>query len=177
MNTVRREGGAFYLDSCWAPPKRLVARRDNPLLTPDVLRAVIWLRRHPKARTCTVSGEPSRLAGGVGSFSDDLVEGLLPEYRKQIKKYEKTLYDQGKKTGQKVAGAVWGRVFNPPPAKASGPKWLPKVIDPVLNPFVAGLSSEVGPKLLAPIAGGLLLGLAGIFGLGYAIGRRRSAAR
>lgn len=108
----------------------------------------------------------------LGGVSDDLIEGLLPEYRKAVKKYERALYEQGQNAGRRVTGAIWGRVLNPPPPKQTGPKWLPKVVDPVLNPFVAGLTSEVGPKLLAPIAGGLFAGLLGIFGLGYVVGRR-----
>lgn len=164
MNSVVRKGGAFYLHSCWGPPVWLEPRRDNRLLTPDVLRAVVWLRRHPNARICTVGAKRDQLGG----IADDLVDGLLPAYTKAIKKYEPMLYEQGRKTGRSLASAVWGAAFSPPKDKASGPKWLPKVIDPVIKPFTKGLAAEAGPRLLLPV----FAGLAGLFGLGYVLGRR-----
>jgi len=167
MNSVVRKGSAFYLHSCWGPPKRLEPSRDNPLLTPDVLRAVVWLRRNPQARMCTVSAVIGR-RGQLGGMADDLVDGLLPAYTKAIKKYEPMLYEQGRKTGRSLASAVWGAAFSPPKDKASGPKWLPKVIDPVINPFTKGLAAEAGPRLLLPV----FAGLAGLFGVGYVLGRR-----
>ena len=164
MNSVVRKGSAFYLHSCWGAPLRLEPRRDNPLLTPDVLRAVVWLRRHPGVRICTVGAARNQLGG----MADDLVDGLLPAYTKAIKKYEPMLYEQGRKTGRSLASAVWGAAFSPPKDKASGPKWLPKVIDPVIKPFTKGLAAEAGPRLLLPV----FAGLAGLFGLGYVLGRR-----
>lgn len=164
MNSVVRKGSAFYLHSCWGPPKRLEPRRDNPLLTPDVLRAVVWLRRHPGERICRVGAE----GGQLGGFADDVVDGLLPAYTKAIKKYEPMLYEQGRKTGRSLASAVWGAAFSAPKDKASGPKWLPKVVDPVIQPFTKGLAAEAGPRLLLPV----FAGLAGLFGLGYVLGRR-----
>lgn len=166
MNSVVRKGANYYLHSCWGPPQLLQPRRDNPLLTPDVLRAILWLRRHPGVRMRTVAARDAQLGG----MADDLVEGLLPAYTKAIKKYEPILYEQGRKTGKSLASAVWGAAFSSPRDKASGPKWMPKVIDPVLQPFTRGLAAEAGPRLLLPLAAALV----GIFGLGYAIGRRRA---
>lgn len=165
MNSVVRKGDRFYLTSCWGPPVLLAARRDNPLLTRDVLRAIVFLRQNPGVRTT-----PASAAGrdGLGDFAGEVIAGLLPEYRKAIRRYEPVLYEQGRKVGKSIVRSVWGAAFAPP-SKPSGPAWLPQVIDPVLQPFQRGLVAATGPGLLLPLAGGLLA----LFGLGYALGRRR----
>jgi hypothetical protein len=110
---------------------------------------------------------------GLGSLTDELVEAALPAYTAQIQKYSPKLREYGRVAGKAIVGGVWGAIFNPRPPKASGPKWLPKVVNPVLDPFVEGIRDEVGPKLLLPVAGLAGLLMFGVYYMGVRSGRKQ----
>ena len=105
---------------------------------------------------------------------DDLVDEVLPYYVKEVKKHEKDLYKYGQLAGKAAIGAIAGAIFVPPNYKASkGPKWLPKVINPVIDPFLGGLKKQVLPTAIGVAALiALVLGGAGAI-IGYKLGRRR----
>ena len=50
---------------------------------------------------------------------------------------------------------------------------MPKVINPVLDPFVEGIRSEVGPKLILPVVGVAGLLMFGVYYMGVRSGRKQ----
>lgn len=113
-----------------------------------------------------LSGQP------LGGMLDDVIEIALPVYEEQIKRIQPWLRKKGQMVGKQAIAAAKGAVFDPKPEKPSGPPWLPKLVDPVINPFVEGMKGEVVP-VVAGVAGATVLSLIGIgFGIGFLIGRR-----
>lgn len=58
MDSIVRQGDAFFLHTCWGPPQRLYLVKGNPLLTKGVLAAVAWLKAHPEMRMRIVGALP-----------------------------------------------------------------------------------------------------------------------
>ena len=128
----------------------------------------------PRPRGRQSRGPVRRPAGGaLSGLFDDVIEAALPTYEAQIKKAQPWLRKRGQAIGRQVMSAVKGAVFSPKDEKPSGPAWLPKVINPVLDPFVDGLQGEIVPVVATAAAAGAgtLIGIG--FALGWLITRRR----
>ncbi len=128
----------------------------------------------------------------AGGLVQQALSVAMPYYEAQVAQYRPWLYDQGQKVGRAVVEKAWAtaadaaeKKLNPPPPPVTppgppappAPDWLQRAIDPVIDPFVAGVRSEIDPVAYkaAGIAGGVALGTAlMIFGLGYWWGKSRA---
>ena len=128
------------------------------------------------------AGAVLQQAGGV---VEQALNVAMPYYRSQVERYRPWLFDQGQQVGRavidKAYAAAKNKVVPKPspvgPPEPAAPSWVKQAIDPVLEPFVAGVRSEIDPvvyKGAALAGGGLALGGLFMLWLGYQWGRRRA---
>jgi hypothetical protein len=120
----------------------------------------------------------------MAGLTDDIVESLLPYYRKAAERNKGKLEAIGRKIGGRVVSIAYAKLNMKPPegvkvakSKPLEPAWLQDLIDPVINPVVDGFKQEIEPKLIKPISQKIvgIVVMAAVGGLvaGYLLGRRR----
>lgn len=83
-----------------------------------------------------------------------VVESLLPYVEREVKKFQPKLARYGSTLAKKVVLRLQGlspilvvdpNFKPPPPDEPFGPKWLPRVTDPILNAVTDGFKTELQP--------------------------------
>ena len=137
------------------------------------------------------AGEYVDKAQEMGGMVQQALNVAMPFYESQVATYRPWLYDQGKKVGKAVVDKAWEtasaqvkrKLAPPPPSPPAvgppappAPQWLQRAIDPVIDPFIAGVRSEIDPIAYkaAGIAGGITAaGALFVLFLGYQWGKSR----